>query len=49
MCRFNLKENVSTATAVLFAELIRENNEWQFKAVGESKIADLNNLLSLYQ
>ncbi|MGL5086601.1 MAG: TerD family protein [Clostridium sp.] len=49
ICRFNLKENVSTATAVLFAELIRENNEWQFKAVGESKIADLNGLLALYQ
>lgn len=49
ICRFNLKENGSTATSVLFAELIRERQEWQFKAVGEGKIADLNSILALYQ
>lgn len=49
ICRFNLKENGSTATSVLFAELIRESGEWQFKAVGEGKIADLNGILALYQ
>lgn len=49
ICRFNLKENGSTATSVLFAELIREGQEWQFKAVGEGKIADLNSILALYQ
>jgi stress response protein SCP2 len=49
ICRFNLKEIGSTETSVLFAELIRENREWQFKAVGEGKIADLNSILALYQ
>ena len=49
LCRFNLKENGSTATSVIFAELNRSGSEWQFKAVGEGKIADLNGVLALYQ
>ena len=49
LCRFNLKENGSTATSVIFAELHRSGSEWQFKAVGEGKIADLNGVLALYQ
>ena len=48
ICRFNLKENGSTVTSVIFAELYRDGSEWQFKAVGEGKIADLNGILSLY-
>lgn len=48
VCRFNLKENGSTVTSVIFAELYRTNGEWQFKAIGEGKIADLNGVLSLY-
>ncbi|MDO4535655.1 MAG: TerD family protein [Clostridium perfringens] len=48
ICRFNLKEDSSTATTVIFAELFKENNEWNFKALGEGKIADLNGILSLY-
>lgn len=49
ICRFNLKENGSTATSIIFAELYRTGSEWQFKAVGEGKIADLNGILGLYQ
>ena len=49
ICRFNLKENGSTATSVIFAELNRKGSEWQFKAIGEGKIADLNGALALYQ
>lgn len=48
LCRFNLKSDGSTATAVEFAELYRDGNEWRFKAVGEGKIADLNGLASMY-
>ena len=48
ICRFNLKENGSTATTVVFAELFKENNEWHFKALGDGKIADVNGILSLY-
>ncbi len=49
ICRFNLKENGSTATSIIFAELYRDAGEWQFKAIGEGKIADLNGVLALYQ
>ena len=49
ICRFNLKENGSTATSVIFAELNRKGSEWQYKAIGEGKIADLNGVLALYQ
>ena len=49
ICRFNLKENGSTATSVIFAELNRKGSEWQFKAIGEGKIVDLNGVLALYQ
>ncbi|MDU2491808.1 MAG: TerD family protein [Clostridium celatum] len=48
ICRFNLKENGSTVTSVIFAELYKVSGEWQFKAIGEGKIADLNGVLGLY-
>lgn len=49
LCRFNLKEDSSTVTAMIFAELFREGSkDWKFKAIGEGKIADLNGILSLY-
>lgn len=48
ICRFNLKENGSTVTSVIFAELYRQGSEWQFKAIGDGKIADLNGILGIY-
>ena len=49
LCRFNLKQDSSTATAMIFAELFRDGGrDWRFKAIGEGKIADLNGILSLY-
>ncbi|MPQ42864.1 TerD family protein [Clostridium tarantellae] len=48
LCRFNLKENGSTVTSVIFAELYRDGYDWRFKAIGEGKIADLNGILSMY-
>ena len=48
LCRFNLKEDGSTVTSVLFAELYKEGYEWYFKAIGDGKIADLNGMLGLY-
>ena len=48
ICRFNLKENGSTVTSVIFAELYKTSGDWQFKAIGEGKIADLNGILGLY-
>ena len=48
ICRFNLKENGSTVTSIIFAELYKEGYEWYFKAIGDGKIADLNGMLGLY-
>ena len=48
ICRFNLKENGSTVTSVIFAELYKTSGDWQFKAIGVGKIADLNGILGLY-
>ena len=48
LCRFNLKENGSTVTSVIFAELYKDGYEWYFKAIGDGKIADLNGMLGLY-
>ena len=48
ICRFNLKENGSTVTSVIFAEVYKTSGDWQFKAIGEGKIADLNGILGLY-
>ncbi|KJU85080.1 tellurium resistance protein tere [Candidatus Magnetobacterium bavaricum] len=33
--RYDLSEDYSTETAMLFGELYRNNNEWKFKAIGE--------------
>ena len=48
ICRFNLKENGSTVTSVIFSELYKQNGEWQFKAKKKKKIADLNGILGIY-
>ena len=48
ICRFNLKENGSTVTSVIFFFFYKQNGEWQFKAIGEGKIADLNGILGIY-
>ena len=48
ICRFNLKEEGSTGTSVIFAELDRSAGDWQFKTIGETKAADLNQVLALY-
>jgi len=48
LCRYPLKENFSTETAVIVAELIRDGSEWQFHAIGDGKRADFNGLAGLY-
>lgn len=35
MCIYNLTENYSGQTAMLFGEVYRYNNEWKFNAVGQ--------------
>jgi tellurium resistance protein TerD len=35
LTRFDLGEDFSTETAVIFGEIYRHNNEWKFRAVGQ--------------
>ncbi len=35
IARFDLTEDYSTETAMIFGEIYRHNNEWKFKAVGQ--------------
>ena len=35
IARFDLSEDASTETAMIFGELYRYNNEWKFKAIGQ--------------
>ena len=48
LCIFRLKEDGSTSTAMIFAELVRNGADWEFKAIGEGKQGDLNTLAALY-
>lgn len=48
LCRFCLTENGSTSTALIFAEAYRNGSEWDFKAIGEGRVGDLNAIASMY-
>ena len=36
MCKFNLTENYSGKTAMIFGEVYRHNGEWKFNAIGNA-------------
>lgn len=40
ICRYNLSSDAPLATAIIFGELLRNENEWQFNAIGEGLNAD---------
>ncbi|MDU5829000.1 TerD family protein [Mixta calida] len=46
IARFDLSEDASTETAMVFGELYRHNNEWKFKAVGQGFAGGLAALAS---
>ena len=46
MCRFDLSDDYSGMTAMIFGELYKENGEWQFSATGEGTIDNSINSLS---
>lgn len=49
LCRFRLKDNYATSTAVIFAKLKRDGSDWQFEAIGEGKVVrDLNDIAAIY-
>ena len=35
MCKYNLTENYSEMTAMIFGEIYRHNGEWKFSAIGQ--------------
>lgn len=49
LCHFILKDDYSTDTAVVFAKIERNGNDWDFVTIGEGKQADINGVLALYQ
>lgn len=49
LAKFDLKNDAtSTATAMVFAELVKDNGSWSFHTIGEGKIGDLNTLAALF-
>lgn len=49
VAKFQLKNDFSTETAVIFGELVRNGNTWLFHAIGEGLDADLNQLAQRFQ
>ncbi len=46
--RFDLNEDYSTETAMIFGELYRHNNEWNFRAVGQGYNGGLSAMCRQY-
>lgn len=49
VAKFQLKNDFSTETAVIFGELVRNDDTWLFHAIGEGLDADLNQLAQRFQ
>ncbi|TEA26279.1 TerD family protein [Candidatus Schmidhempelia bombi] len=48
VARYDLTEDASTETAMLFGELYRHNNEWKFRAVGQGYAGGLSSVCKQY-
>lgn len=48
IARFDLSEDYSTETAMVFGEIYRHNGEWKFKAVGQGYTGGLESMCSQY-
>ena len=35
LCKYNLSENCSNMTAMIFGEVYRKDGEWRFNAIGQ--------------
>ena len=49
ICRYNLTQDGGDGTALIFAQLQKDNNDWQFKALGELVNASLGDLIKKYE
>ncbi len=48
IARYDLSEDASTETAMIFGELYRHNGEWKFKAIGQGFAGGLGPLASSF-
>lgn len=48
LCKYQLTDNYSTETAMVFAQLDKTETGWSFRAIGEGCFGDLNTLLAKY-
>ena len=48
IARFDLSEDMSTETAMVFGEIYRHGTEWKFKAVGQGFAGGLHPLASSF-
>lgn len=48
VARYDLTEDASSETAMLFGELYRHNGEWKFRAVGQGYAGGLSNVCAQY-
>tara|TARA_R110001583_G_scaffold768_3_gene7141 strand:+ start:1492 stop:2070 length:579 start_codon:yes stop_codon:yes gene_type:complete len=48
VARYDLTEDASVETAMLFGELYRHNNEWKFRAVGQGYAGGLQSVCTQY-
>jgi tellurium resistance protein TerD len=48
VARYDLTEDASTETAMLFGELYRHNDEWKFRAVGQGYAGGLSSVCKQY-
>lgn len=48
IARFDLTEDYSTETAMIFGEIYKHNNEWKFKAVGQGFSGGLESMCKQY-
>lgn len=48
IARFDLSEDASTETVMIFGEIYRHNNEWKFRAVGQGYAQGLTALVESY-
>jgi tellurium resistance protein TerD len=48
VARYNLGDGVPSETGAIFGEMVRENGDWQFKAIGQGFAGGLNEAAARY-
>ena len=48
LLRYNLEDEYSTETGLIFAKIFKHNNYWLFEAIGEGIYGDLNSILTKF-